>query len=420
MAANRKNFGSLRLRITLAMLALALVGSSIFAFSVFVAAERLEQSVLNRHIKAEFDSFAVQTLVEPEIKASRSALLLGFVGRDNPDLPKEFLNLPAGSYHAVPVDDRDYQVYVGEEHGRQLYVAYDITEWEALEKPVINILVIGVLVGALLAIVLGFWASSQVIAPVTALAQRLQSLDPRERDVRISEEFGGKEVAAIAESFDRYLRRVDGFVEREQLFTKAAAHELRTPLAVIQGATEVLADTPELPGAAQRATGRLQRATRDMREFIEALMILSREDQHEDFDQARSELSRIVRQLVEDFARSLEGKPIDLHVSSIHELWINAPPALPMIVISNILRNAIEHTRAGSIEIELRGRTLTVKDSGAGIAEDAQHHIFDSDYSTKPGGGLGLHLTKRICDRFAWQVSIESALGHGTSVSVTF
>jgi signal transduction histidine kinase len=402
------------------MLALALVGSTIFAFSVFVAAERLEQSVLNRHIKAEFDSFAVQTMVEPDIKAMRSALLLAFVGRDNPDLPRQFLDLPAGSYHAVPVDNKAYQVYVGEDHGQQLYVAYDITEWEALEQPVINILVAGVVAGALLAIALGFWASSQVIAPVTALARRLQSLDPRERNVRLAQDFNGKEVAQIAESFDRYLQRVDGFVEREQLFTKAAAHELRTPLAVIQGATEVLADTPELPAAAHRATGRLERATRDMREFIEALMILSREDQPEDLDQARSEIGRIARQLAEDFARFLEGKPIELTDSSISELWVNAPPALPMIVISNILRNAIEHTRSGCIDVSVSGRTLSVRDTGDGIADTAKQRVFDSDFSTKPGGGLGLHLTKRICDRFGWQLEIDSALGQGTTVKVTF
>ena len=99
---------------------------------------------------------------------------------------------------------------------------------------------------------------------------------------------------------------------------------------------------------------------------------------------------------------------------------MNAPPALPMIVISNILRNAIEHTRSGCIDVSVSGRTLSVRDTGDGIADTAKQRVFDSDFSTKPGGGLGLHLTKRICDRFGWQLEIDSALGQGTTVKVTF
>jgi hypothetical protein len=172
-------FGSLRLRITLAMLALAAVGSSIFAASVFIAAERLEQSVLNRHVHVEFETLATRAHDEPDLRTVRSALLVGFIGRDNPDLPSEFAALPPGGYHAVPIGDKAYQVYVGEDAGRRVYVGYDITEWEALEQPVINILIVGVILGMALAIVLGFWVSRQVIAPVTALSTRLQSLDPR-------------------------------------------------------------------------------------------------------------------------------------------------------------------------------------------------------------------------------------------------
>jgi signal transduction histidine kinase len=412
-------FGSLRLRITLAMLALAAVGSSIFAASVFVAAERLEQTVLNRHVRAEFDTLAARAHAEPELRSVRSALLLGFVGHDNPELPTALSALPHGGYHAVALGNKSYQVYVDETEGREIYVAYDITEWEALEQPVINILIMGVLFSSLLAVVLGFWISRQVIAPVTALSARLQALDPRQRSVRLAPSFGG-EVSAIAESFDRYLERLDGFVEREQLFTAAAAHELRTPLAVIQGATEVLAEQPGLPPAAQRATGRLQRATRDMREFIEALLFLSREEAQQDGEQARCEVSRIVTQLAEDYRGLTTGKSLEVKLTTAEELWLDAPPALPAIVISNLLRNAVEHTDAGEIRVALEGRTLRITDTGRGIPAAAQPLLFTRGYTTKSRGGMGLHLTKRICDRFGWQLTIASADGKGTTASVAF
>jgi signal transduction histidine kinase len=417
---NILRFGSLRLRITLAMLALAALGSSIFAASVFIAAERLEQGVLNRHVRFEFEGLARRAHDEPELRTVRSALLVGFIGHDNPDLPSEFSNLPPGGYHAVPIGDKAYQVYVGEDAGRRYYVGYDITEWEALEQPVINILIAGVILGMALAVLLGFWISRQVIAPVTALSTRLQALDPRERSVRLAPAFAG-EVSVIAEAFDRYMERLDGFVAREQLFTSAAAHELRTPLAVIQGATEVLAEQPDLPPAAVRATARLQRAVRDMREFIEALLFLSREEPRgDDAEHARCELGRIVLQLGDDYRALKNGKALNFEVTAPDELWLDAPPALPAIVVSNLLRNALEHTAAGEIRIALDGRTLSITDTGEGIPADAQALLFTRGFTTKAGGGMGLHLTKRICDRFGWRLTIASTAGKGTTASVEF
>ncbi len=416
----RFRLGSLRVRVTLAMLALAAIGSSIFAASVFVAAERLEQSVLDRHIRAEFDTLAVRAAKDPNVTTVRSALLLGFAGRDNADLPPEFADLPAGVHHAVSLGDKVYQVYVGNADGRPLYVGYDITEWEALEEPIIRNLIGAVVLVCVLAVVLGFWISRQVITPVTALSERLKALDPRQRNVRIAADFGG-EVAAIAESFDRYMERLDGFVEREQLFTAAAAHELRTPLAVIQGATEVLAEQHDPPLTVRRVTARLQRATREMREFIEALLFLSREDSGRGDEQARCEIGAIVTQLVDDYRGLAAGRhDLALETAPGADLWLDTPPALPTIVISNLLRNALEHTERGTIRVTLEGRTLRIDDSGRGIPDSTRDALFARGSSTKAGGGMGLHLAKRICDRFGWRLTIASAADKGTTASVVF
>jgi signal transduction histidine kinase len=415
-----RRFGSLRVRVTLAMLALAAIGSSIFAASVYVAAERLEQTVLDRHVRAEFDTLAGRARHDPSLTTVRSALLLGFVGQDNPELPAAFAALPDGRHHAVHVGDKAYQVYVGTDAGRRLYAAYDITEWEGLEQPVIRNLIGAVAFICVLAVVLGFWISRQVITPVTVLSERLRTLDPRQRNVRIGAAFTG-EVAAIAESFDRFMERLDGFVEREQLFTAAAAHELRTPLSVIQGATEVLAEQHDLSPAVQRLTDRLQRATREMREFIEALLFLSREEPAAGGEQAHCELRGIVTQLVEDYrGTTAAAKNLKIELAVSTELELDTPPALPTIVISNLLRNAVEHTDGGTIRVALEDRTLRITDTGRGIPEDARAALFARGYSTKRGGGMGLHLTKRICDRFGWQLTIASTAGKGTTASVTF
>ena len=148
-------------------------------------------------MRAEFATLATRAKAEPDLKTVRSALLLGFIGIDNPELPPTLRNLPPGLHHAVPIGDKAYQAFVGTDAGRSIYIAYDITEWEALEQPVINNLIGAVVLVSILAVVLGFWASRQIITPVTALSERLKALDPRERNVRIAADFTG-EVAAIA------------------------------------------------------------------------------------------------------------------------------------------------------------------------------------------------------------------------------
>ena len=75
------------------------------------------------------------------------------------------------------------------------------------------------------------------------------------------------------------MERLDGFVEREQSFTATASHELRTPLAVMRGAVELLeTQAADRPGAG-KALARIQRAVREMTEFTDALLALSREQQ---------------------------------------------------------------------------------------------------------------------------------------------
>jgi signal transduction histidine kinase len=111
---------------------------------------------------------------------------------------------------------------------------------------------------------------------------------------------------------------------------------------------------------------------------------------------------------------------VALRVDALEPLALAAPPALPAIVISNLLRNAVEHTNAGEIRVALRDGRLTIADTGAGFEPAAQERLFDRDYSTKDSGGLGLHLSKRICDQFGWQLVLESAPGTGTTASVDF
>jgi signal transduction histidine kinase len=181
----------------------------------------------------------------------------------------------------------------------------------------------------------------------------------------------------------------------------------------------VLLEQPDLPPRVRRAGERISRATREMREFIEALLVLSRE-QRVDADRASSDLCQIVEGLIRDHRLLVDQSCVELGFDARNALELDVPPALPAMVVGNLLRNAIEHTDHGRVGIELKGRRLTVSDSGRGIAAADLSQVYDRSYSTKPGGGMGLHLAKRICDRLGWQLEIVSELGRGTRATIDF
>ena len=123
---------------------------------------------------------------------------------------------------------------------RPLYITYDVTPHARQEWIAIMVLALGVGAIVIIAGIAAAAISRRLVEPVTALADRLTQIDPRQRHVRIGAQFAGNELEPIARSIDTFMERLDGFVEREQSFTATASHELRTPLAVMRGAVELL------------------------------------------------------------------------------------------------------------------------------------------------------------------------------------
>ncbi|WP_228462371.1 sensor histidine kinase [Alloalcanivorax profundimaris] len=276
------------------------------------------------------------------------------------------------------------------------------------------------LVVLIVALYLASKAADSVLEPVRRLTQRLTGLSPKQRGVRIEAEFGDSDISQIAAAVDSYLERIDHFVDRERSFTAAASHELRTPLSVMIGAVDIIeADCPQ--PATQRAVTRIRRACSEMLAFIEAALFLSREEDRTIYEGGPCTVSNVAEQLVADLKGDIDAAGIELSTHVDTALTVQAPESLVKIMLSNLLRNAIEHSHHGRIDINSDGHSLEIGDTGSGIAEADLPRIFDRSYTTKPGGtGLGLNLVKRICDRYGWTIDITSKAGAGTTVKLTF
>jgi signal transduction histidine kinase len=410
---------SIRNRFVVATVALVVVGiAALLTLFVFLG-EQSRGALRDATLQTELDLGAAQLARNPGATLAPSGAIRVYRA-ESPDLPSAYPALGPGSHAKVYIGSRIYHVAVRDtSHGR-LYASFDVTERERLE--IANRWVI-VLCGAaiILAIALcSVWLARGLLSPIDRLAARLGEISPEDRAVRLGEAFGGTELAPIAHSIDGFLERLDGFVEREQSFTAAASHELRSPLAVLQGATELLTEQTREQPALARTVERMRRATRDMSDFTHTLLLLSREPKSITNPAEQCDVTEIAQRVLDEQRLLLSGKPVTMHCECANPIPVSAPASLVKIVVSNLLRNALSATDAGSISCQALGRTLELRDSGAGIPAAAIDRIFDRNFSLRPGGfGVGLHLTKRICDHFGWSVALEST-ATGTVARVTF
>lgn len=412
--------GSLRFRVLLALVLIVSVTSFLFAGGVLIIKTQLEAIIFGEMAAQQLD--ALKEHVE-EDTYHESDLFSGwqfYFGETANNAPVQITRLSPGSHHSVTVGDSVYQTQVGELQGSPAYLLYDITQWEDQEHRVLMMLLYGLGIVLVASLIMGFTATRAILAPVRKLSLRLTDIGPGQRSLRIAKEYQGTEIGEIAAAFDKYMARLDQFVERERSFTAAASHELRTPLSVMMGAVDVLGSTEQNP-VSKRAIERIKRACSEMLAFIEATLYMSREDANQIDQAAPVDLTTIVKRLLTDNEDQLRSNNIEVETHFDGLPALNTPSSLLQISVGNLLRNAIEHTRSGKINIVVDSDSFRISDTGEGIPANKLDEVFDRSYTTKPGGtGLGLNLVRRICDRFDWQIHIESELGTGTTVNIHF
>lgn len=110
-----------------------------------------------------------------------------------------------------------------------------------------------VLVFTLVSLLIGWWAASRVMSPVSELANRLRAYRGSSNPTQLGPLFPEDEVGELARALDDYSNRLTEVVQRDREFNADVSHELRTPLAVIRGATELLLGKPDLEPKIRRA-----------------------------------------------------------------------------------------------------------------------------------------------------------------------
>ena len=227
------------------------------------------------------------------------------------------------------------------------------------------------------------------------------------------------------------IRRLEA-VRRD--FVANVSHELKTPLTSIAGYAETLAAEPGLEAQARKFADTILSNARRMQHLVDELLDLSRIESGGWRPQRRVvELEPVVRESWAGVTAQAAGRDLHLEVAVARaaQTVVADPDALRQI-LTNLLENAVRHTPTGgritvAAEIGSAGATLSVSDTGSGIAPEHIPRIFERFYRVdagrsrdRGGTGLGLAIVKHLVEAHGGSVEAETSLGHGTTIRMIF
>lgn len=223
-------------------------------------------------------------------------------------------------------------------------------------------------------------------------------------------------------------------LQAEQLrreFTANVSHELKTPLHLISGYSEMLASDvvaqKDVPQFAEKIHSESQR----MIQLVEDIIKLSHLDESEELAMEPVNLYQISEEVLDSLSAKANERHINLHLLG-EPAYITGNHALIHSLIYNLCDNAIIYNRdKGDVTVNVTSNkdniVLTVQDTGVGIAKDEQERIFERFYRVDKsrskklsGTGLGLSIVKHAVNQHHADIKVESQLGLGTKMTVTF
>ncbi|CAN4277247.1 HAMP domain-containing histidine kinase [Pseudoxanthomonas sp. LjRoot125] len=384
----------------------------------FLVNEIAERLVWDSLLKTELEHHLQRTADDPRYRWSDTDDLQLYTSTDTRPLPREVVGLPEGIHDELVMGDREVLVLVRTVEGVKYTLVLDITELESQEDT-LTLIVFGLAVTLVLLMGLSVaWGLRRSLRPLTQLAGDIGALSPDRMGQRIAvSEKATTELVVIANALNDYLRRHEAFIERERVFIDTTSHELRTPIAIIAGASELALDQPDLPMPARQQVQRIHRTARDVERMIALLLTLAKDPARLSRNNDVVLLHELLPDIIEDHQHLMQGKDLTIVIDALVPSSVAAPLHIVQAAIGNLLRNAIENSDRGEIHVRLDAdATVTLEDPGHGMTPEDISRIYAqmARGGSREGGGIGLDLLARLCEHLGWTLSIQSAPGRGT------
>ena len=277
----------------------------------------------------------------------------------------------------------------------------------------------------------GYWLSTRALRPVDKITTVAKSIGVQSLSQRLDVPRTGDELQRMAETWNQVLERLEQSVKRIRQFTADASHELRTPIALIRTTAELALRREREPEEYRTSLRAIESEAKQMTALTESLLSMARADSDgfhlslvpTDLDAVVSQVVRQQQPLAVEkgirLDREADGAPAAVSADG---------PAIQRLLLI-LIDNALKYTPAGgAVTVAARksdgGVTLSVADTGEGIAPDALPHIFERFYRSDParsggsGFGLGLSIAQAIAQAHGTRICVESAPGAGARFTV--
>ena len=276
-----------------------------------------------------------------------------------------------------------------------------------------------------LLILLCFYFTRRIVSPIESLTDYAEEIGNGQRPLLPSTPYG--EIKILANTMEEMLKKLDGTAYVES-YMQTLSHELKSPLAAMHGALELLDEaTPEQ--AAQLCTN-LRKETTRMNKMIENILFLSRLENHaQNMEMNNVDLCALAQHILRE-SRERYPQHQFRYRNTISKAPVAANEFLLQVALNNLIKNAVEFSPEQSI-IEISATKnahqfeLTITDSGQGIPDYAIDKIFDRFYSLprpnngRKSSGLGLAIVREIITHHHGQISIHSnGENQGTQIRI--
>ena len=315
--------------------------------------------------------------------------------------------------------------------GATILVALEVSQEVRVLESFRNSLFGAMAAALLVAAAIGYFIASRGLRPIVRIAESARRITASQLQDRLATEAVPEELAALAESFNTMLARLEDSFRRLSDFSADLAHELRTPLTNLLGRSQVVLSRARTIDEYREALESNVEEIEHLSKLVADMLFLAHADQAETALQYTDvDLRAEADHLVDFFSLPCEERSITIAVRG--HAHVHADRTMVRRAIGNLLSNAIRHSPEGEridvvIENDARTAAVSVLDRGSGVTPEHQTRIFGRFYRADPsrtrhsgGSGLGLAIVQSISRLHGGDVSITSAPGEATVFTIKF
>lgn len=260
-------------------------------------------------------------------------------------------------------------------------------------------------------------SSLKPVRQMTKTAEMISNSADLSKRIKIKD--GSDEVHKLAVVFNEMLESLERSSKRERQFSSDVSHELRTPISVIMAESEYGVKYTDTVDEAKESFEVIERQSRRMTMMINQILEMSRLDSRIEIQKENFELSKRLKDTLEDYMKMFEAKNIKLTYNIEEDIMLLGNEALIMRMIDNLLSNALKYAESEvRVTLVKRNRIIfEVSDDGLGISDEEKKYIWDRFYKVDKSrtttednsSGLGLAITKKIVELHDGKIAVLNA-----------